>query len=87
MNYKQAQSIYGIQGCSTALTWLRMHGKMDWTQPVKITMPKTPKANETPAQKIKRLEKELEDEHLRNLLLNEAVDIIGAEYGAGLVVA
>ncbi len=84
MTYKQAQSIYGIQGRSTVLTWLRKHGKMDWTQPVKITMPKTPKAKETPAQKIKRLEKELEDEHLRNLLLNEAVDIIDAEYGAGL---
>jgi len=84
MTYKQAQSIYGFQGRSTVLTWLRKHGKMDWTQPVKITMPKTPKAKETPAQKIKRLEKELEDEHLRNLLLNEAVDIIDAEYGAGL---
>ncbi len=84
MTYKQAQSIYGIQGRSTVLTWLRKHGKMDWTQPVRITMPKTTKAKETPAQKIKRLEKELEDEHLRNLLLNEAVDIIDAEFGAGL---
>lgn len=84
MTYKQAQSIYGIQGRSTVLTWLRKHGKMDWSQPPKITMPKTPKAKETPAQKIKRLEKQLEDEHLRNLLLNEAVDIIDAEYGAGL---
>lgn len=84
MTYKQAQTTYGIQGRSTVLTWLRKHGKMDWTQPVRMTMPKTTKAKETPAQKIKRLEKELEDEHLRNLLLNEAVDIIDAEYGAGL---
>ena len=84
MTYKQAQSIYGIQGRSTVLTWLRKHGKMDWTQPVRITMPNTPKTKETPAQTIKRLEKQLEDEHLRNLLLNEAVDIIDAEYGAGL---
>jgi transposase-like protein len=84
MTYKQAQTIYGIQGRSTVLTWLRKHGKMDWTQPVRMTMPKTINAKETPVQKIKRLEKELEDEHLRNLLLNEAVDIIDAEYGAGL---
>jgi transposase-like protein len=84
MTYKQAQSIYGIQGRSTVLTWLRKHGKMNWTQPVRITMPNTPKTKETPAQTIKRLEKQLEDEHLRNLLLNEAVDIIDAEYGAGL---
>ena len=84
MTYKQAQKIYGIQGRSTVLTWLRKHGKFDWTQPVRLTMPKTPKAKETPAQKIKRLERELEDEHLRNLLLNEVVDILDAEYGAGL---
>ena len=47
-------------------------------------MPKSPKAKETPAQKIKRLERELEDERLRNLLLNEVVDILDAEHGAGL---
>ncbi len=84
MTYKQAQNIYGIQGRSTVLTWLRKHGKMDWTQSPEITMPKPPKAKESPAQKIKRLERELEDERLRNLLLNEVVDIIDAEHGAGL---
>ena len=84
MTYKQAQKIYGIQGRSTVLTWLRKHGKLDWTQPVRLTMPKTPKAKETPAQTIKRLQRELEDERLRNLLLNEVVDILDAEHGAGL---
>lgn len=84
MTYKQAQAIYGIQGRSTVLTWLRKHGKMNWTHSVQLTMPKTPPAAETPAQKIKRLERELEDERLRNLLLNEMVDIMDAEYGAGL---
>jgi len=84
MTYKQAQKIYGIQGRSTVLTWLRKHGQMDWTHPVRLTMPDSPKAKETPAQTIKRLERELEDERLRNLLLNEVVDILDAEYGAGL---
>ena len=84
MTYKQAQKIYGIQGRSTVLTWLRKHGKLDWTQPVRLTKPKTPKAKETPAQTIKRLQRELEDERLRNLLLNEVVDILDAEHGAGL---
>ena len=83
MTYKQAQKIYGIQGRSTVLTWLRKH-EMNWTHPVMITMPKTPPASETPAQTIKRLERELEDERLRNLLLNEMVDILDSEYGAGL---
>ena len=84
MTYKQAQKIYGIQGRSTVLTWLRKHGKLDWTQPVRLNMPKTPKAQESPAQAIKRLQQELEDERLRNLLLNEVVDILDAEHGAGL---
>lgn len=84
MTYKQAQSSYGIQGRSTVLTWLRKHGKMDWSQSVKLTMPKTPKSKETPVQVIKRLERELEDERLRNLLLNEVVDILDAEHGTGL---
>jgi transposase-like protein len=84
MTYIQAQKIYGIQGRSTVLTWLRKHGKLDWTQPVRLTMPKTPKAKETPAQKIKRLERELEDERYRNLLLNEVVDILDSEHGMNL---
>lgn len=42
------------------------------------------RSQETPEQKIKRLEKELEDERLRNLLLNEMVDIMDRDYGAGL---
>jgi len=84
MTYKQAQKIYGIQGRSTVLTWLRKHGKLDWTQPVRIIMPTFSKTKETPAQKIKRLERELEDERLRNLLLNEVVDILDAEHGTGL---
>jgi transposase-like protein len=84
MTYKQAQKIYGIQGRSTVLTWLRKHGKMDWSQPTLRIMTKSPKAKETPAQKIKRLERELEDERIKNLLLNEVVDILDAEHGAGL---
>ena len=61
--YKQAQSLYGIQGKSTVLTWLRKHGTLDWSSqrgPVMKT------SSETPEQKIKRLEqriKDLEDMH------------------------
>lgn len=84
MTYKQAQATYGIQGRSTVLSWLRKQGKMNWTHPVRRTMPKTPTAPETPAQIIKRLERELEDERLKNLLLNEMVNIVDEQYGAGL---
>ncbi|MBW8192975.1 IS3 family transposase, partial [Neiella marina] len=81
MTYKQAQRIYGIQGRSTVLVWLRKHGRSDWSPQGMSTMPRSA---ETPAQTIKRLERELEDERLRNLLLNEMVDIIDAEHGTGL---
>ena len=81
LTYKQAQKIYGIQGRSTVLRWLRKHGKLDWSR--SRISPMNP-SQETPEQKIKRLERELEDERLRNLLLNEMVDIMDREYGAGL---
>ncbi len=71
MTYKQAQSIYGIQGRSTVFSWLRKHCKMDWTTtPRKGMMPKSPRASETSAQKIKRLEQELEDERLSSIELS-----------------
>ena len=51
------------------LTWLRKYVKMDWTQ--------SPIVKESPAQKIKRL---LEDEKVRNRLMNEVVNILDAEH-------
>lgn len=81
LTYKQAQKLYGIQGRSTVLVWLRKHGKLDWTNSYEKTMSKT---NETPAQKLKRLERELEDERIRNKVLNRMVDICDQEYGMGL---
>lgn len=80
--YKQAQKHYGIQGKSTVLVWLRKHGKMDWSRP--IYMPDISNSKETPAQKIKRLERELEDEKIKNHVLNRMVDIMDKEHGAGL---
>jgi transposase-like protein len=83
MTYKQAQEIYGIQGRSTVLKWLRKHGTSDWSKPM-VHSRKTPKAKETPAQKIKRLEKELHDEKNKNMLLNEMIDISDREYGTAI---
>lgn len=80
--YKQAQNHFGIQGRSTVLVWLRKHGKMNWSKP--FQHPLMPKSKETPAQQIKRLERELQDERIRNKVLNGMVDIMDKEYGAGL---
>lgn len=78
MTYKQAQATYGIQGRSTVLVWLRKHGKLDWSCPQELPMTKPV---ETPAQQIKRLEKELEDTRIHNRLLSDALDIIENDYG------
>jgi transposase len=45
---------------------------------------KNPKLKETPAQQIKRLEKELADEKLKNSIMNSMVDVFDKQYGAGL---
>lgn len=83
MTYHQAQKVYGIQGRSTVLVWLRKHGTLDWTNPY-IHHMLNPKLKETPAQKIKRLEKLLEDEKLRNKILNRMIDISDKQYGTGI---
>lgn len=83
MTYKQAQKSYGIQGRSTVLVWLRKHGTLDWSKPKQHFM-SSPKQKETPAQKIKRLEKQLEDEKIKNLILNKMIDISDKEYGTSI---
>ena len=81
MTYKQAQRHYGIQGRSTVLVWLRKHGSLDWS-PLKRQAMRSNK--ETPEQKIKRLEKELEDERARNLIMGEMIDAVDRQFGASL---
>ncbi|MGB1042938.1 MAG: IS3 family transposase [Tenacibaculum sp.] len=79
--YNQIQKAYGIQGRSTVLVWLRKYGTLDWSNP---NLHQMPKSKETPAQKIKRLEKELEDEKLRNLLLNTMIDVSDKQFGTAI---
>lgn len=79
--YKQIQKAYGIQGRSTVLVWLRRYGTLDWNCP---KYRKMPKSKETPAQKIKRLEKQLSDEKLKNEILNTMIDISDKQYGTSI---
>lgn len=81
LTYKQAQIKYGIQGRSTVLVWLRKHGNLDWNKPGLLFMSKT---KETPAQQVKRLERELSDEKLRNVILNKMIDISDKQYGTAI---
>lgn len=78
LTYKQAQEKYGIQGRSTVLVWLRKFSNLDWSKPNLLFMSKS---KETPAQIIKRLEKELADEKLKNMVLNTMIDISDNQYG------
>lgn len=72
LTYKQAQIKYGIQGRSTVLVWLRKFGTLDWSKPNLLFMAKS---KEIPAQTIKKLEKQLEDERLKNQILNTMINI------------
>ncbi len=82
MTYKQAQKAYGIQGRSTVLVWLRKHGTLDWNKPrpAKSSI----RMKETPAQRIKRLEKALSDEKLKNEILNTMIDILDQQHGTSI---
>lgn len=82
LTYKQAQAKYGIQGRSTVLVWLRKHGSKDWDSPKKYAY--ISKMKETPAQQIKRLEKQLKDEKLKTLILNTMIDISDEQYGTSI---
>lgn len=79
--YKQIQKVYGIQGRSTVLVWLRKYGTLDWSKPKTRVLPRS---KETPTQKIKRLERELEDERLKNLLLNTMIDVSDKQHGTSI---
>ena len=83
MTYKQAQKAYGIQGRSTVLVWLRKHGRLDWSNPKQHFM-SSPSSKQTPAQKIKRLERELSDERLKNEMLNMTIDRADQPYGTSI---
>lgn len=84
--YKQAQDKYGIQGCSTVLTWLRKHGRLDWSKgtPIFLTrgiaMSKA-KLPQTPEQRIKELEQQLAESHLKAQFFEAVVHVLEKDYG------
>lgn len=83
--YKQAQDHYGIQGASTVLVWLRKHGRLNWSKGTpeylsEVTCMSEPK-NLTPEQKIKALEKELEDTKLKAQFFETIVDVLDKDFG------
>lgn len=82
LTYKQAQKIYGIQGKSTVLVWLRKHSTLDWTLPKQHSL--KPTREKTPEQRIKELEAALEAEKLKNKLYTTMIDIAEKQYGLSI---
>ena len=82
LNKNQAMYKYGIQGHSTVLNWLRKYGTLDWTKSSLNYMSKS-KA-QSPEQRIKELEAELERERQKNLLLNTIIDVAEKQYGLAI---
>jgi transposase-like protein len=82
LTYKQAQKQYGIQGRSTVLVWLRKHGNLDWGIPHRHVY--LSKMKETPAQKIKRLERQLADEKLKTKILNGMIEYADENLGTSI---
>lgn len=84
MTYKQAQDRYGIQGRSTVLVWLRKHGRLDWSKdiraPVGVHMPSSP-SKQTPEQRIKALEQELEEAKLKADFFEAVVKVMDRDFG------
>ncbi|GAD69574.1 putative transposase, partial [Vibrio proteolyticus NBRC 13287] len=77
---------YGIQGCSTVLVWLRKHGRLDWSEGTPNFMSKGGSMAEfnsppTPEQRIKELEKKLEDAQLKADFFEAVVNVMERDYG------
>ncbi len=89
LTYKEAQRKYGIQGRSTVLTWLRKHGRMDWSSLSSSDIKRAEMMTKhelpmTPEQKIKALEMELKDTKLKAELFEAMLEVIRTEYGVKL---
>ncbi|WP_411992376.1 IS3 family transposase [Agarivorans sp. DSG3-1] len=89
MSYRQAQDRYGIQGRSTVLVWLRKHGRLDWSKGIEHTrMVGTAMSNssspQTPEQRIKELEKQLEDSQMKADFFEAVVKVMDRDFGVRL---
>lgn len=89
MTYKQAQDHYGIQGCSTVLVWLHKHGRLNWSNGTPNTLCRGSvmtqySEQQTPEQRIKALEKELEEARLKSDFFEAVVKVMDRDFGVRL---
>lgn len=91
LTYKQAQDRYGIQGRSTVLSWLRKHGRLDWSLSTPSfacsgvqRMSDNP-STQTPEQRIKELERQLAETQQKADFFEAVVNVLKRDYGVSLV--
>lgn len=91
LTYKQAQDKYGIQGRSTVLSWLRKHGRLDWslgTPPftcLGVKRMSDQPSTQTPEQRIKELERQLAETQQKADFFEAVVDVLKRDYGVSIV--
>jgi len=90
LTYKKAQERYGIQGRSTVHSWLRRHGRQDWSAGASLPpMSPVPKAGAakplTPEQQIKALQVQLREANEKAQLFEAIVDVLKEDYGVKIV--
>lgn len=90
LTYKKAQERYGIQGRSTVLSWLRRHGRQDWSAGASLPpMSSVPKAGAakplTPEQQIKALQVQLREANEKAQLFEAIVEVLKEDYGVKIV--
>ncbi|QMV12815.1 hypothetical protein Vspart_04066 [Vibrio spartinae] len=89
MTYQQAQERYGIQGHSTVLVWLRKHGQLNWSlgaselkgKGIAMSQSSSP---QTPEQRIKELEQQLEETQLKADFFEAVVKVMDRDFGVRL---
>jgi transposase-like protein len=89
MGYKEAQARYGIQGCSTVLTWLRKHGRQNWNPEAlagrRSSLMTQPPLPLTPEQRIKELEQQLTEARQKADFFEAVVEVLEKDYGVSIV--
>lgn len=78
LSYIQAEKKYNIQGHSTALKWLRKHGKLNWHGVNHV------RHSDTPQKKMRDMEKRIKELELEKEVLNKAIDVADEMLGINI---
>lgn len=90
MTYGEAQDRYGIQGSSTVLTWLRRHGRQNWSvgassSPMARSSKELSSMSLTPEQQIKALQVQLKEANEKAQLFEAIIDVLKRDHGVRVV--